>query len=210
MAITLKGHIYSMNRAFYHDVQVTHTPMFPFAQAASQEASRVSESGQWECAVALLTVAVQALDGTKLQHLRQRAACLAQLGLNKQAVSDLDRVILSHSQDSSEEAKVKAEDLCRRGQNLLTFSWDEVALNDFSQALELHAEQTLLCVEAGPGRHRLAELFLRFALQNYGEQQLDKAWRLTESGLRVDSNHAELRRLKARIKREVSGTCIVH
>ncbi|MCJ8741624.1 hypothetical protein PDJAM_G00072780 [Pangasius djambal] len=178
------------------------------AQAASQEASRVSESGQWERAVALLTVAVQALDGTKLQHLRQRAACLAQLGLNEQAVSDLDRVILSHSQDSSEEAK--AEDLCRRGRSLLTCSRDEVALNDFCQALELHTEQALVCVEAGPGRHRLAELFLRFALQNYGEQQLDKAWRLTESGLRVDSNHAELRRLKARIKREVSGACIVH
>lgn len=160
--------------------------------------------------MALLTVAVQALDGTKLQHLRQRAACLAQLGLNEQAVSDLDRVILSHSQDSSEEAKVKVEDMCRRGRSLLACSRDEVALNDFSQALELNAEQALLCVENGPGRRPLAELFLRFALQNYGEQHLDKAWYLTESGLKVDCNHAELRRLKARIKREVSGTCIVH
>lgn len=160
--------------------------------------------------MALLTVAVQALDGTKLQHLRQRAACLAQLGLNEQAVSDLDRVILQHSQDSSEEAKVKAEDLCRRGRSLLACSRDQMALNDFSQALELHTEQALLCVEAGPGRHHLAELFLRFALQNYREQQLDQAWRLTESGLTVDSSQAELRRLKARIKREVSGACIVH
>lgn len=160
--------------------------------------------------MALLTVAVQALDGTKPQYLRQRAACLAQLGLNEQAVSDLDRVIFKHSQDSSEEAMVKAEDLCRRGRSLLTCSRDEMAVNDFSQALELHAEQALLCVEAGPGRHHLAELFLRFALQNYGQQQLDKAWRLTVGGLRVDSNHAELRRLRARIKREVSGTCIVH
>ncbi|XP_027026144.2 uncharacterized protein ttc34 [Tachysurus fulvidraco] len=180
------------------------------AQAASQEASRVSESGLWERAVALLTVAVQALDGTKLQHLRQRAACLAQLGLHEQVVSDLNRVMLSHSQESSDEAKVKAEDLCRRARSLLMCSRDEEALSDFSQALELHVEQALLCVEAGPGRHGLAELFLRFALQNFGEQQLDKAWRFTESGLRVDSNHAELRRLKARIKREFSGTCIVH
>lgn len=160
--------------------------------------------------MALLTVAVQALDGTKLQHLRQRAACLAQLGLHEQVVSDLDRVMLSHSQDSSDETKVKAEDLCRRARSLLMCSRDEEALNDFSQALELHVEQALLCVEAGPGRHGLAELFLRFALQKFGEQQLDKAWRFTESGLRVDSNHAELRRLKARIKREFSGTCNVH
>ncbi|TSM04839.1 Tetratricopeptide repeat protein 34 [Bagarius yarrelli] len=177
------------------------------AQAASQEASKNSERGQWERAVALLTVAVQALNSTKLQHLRQRAACLAHLGLHEQAVSDLDRVILSHSSESSE---VKAEDLCRRGQSLLTCSQDEAALNDFSQALALHAEQAVLCVEAGPGKHGLAELFLRFALQKYGEQELDKAWHFTEGGLRVDSNHANLRRLKARIKREASGTCIVH
>ncbi|XP_072553272.1 tetratricopeptide repeat protein 34 [Salminus brasiliensis] len=180
------------------------------AQAASQEASSVSESGQWERALALLTVAVQAVGGTKLQHLRQRAACLAQLGLHERAVSDLDRVICCHSSDSSEEPAVWTEDLCRRGRSLLLCSRDEFALHDFSQALELHLEQTLLCVDAGPGRPQLAEVFLRFALQRYGEQQLDKAWCLTESGLKVDSSHTELRRLRARIKREVSSPCIVH
>ncbi|XP_062872103.1 tetratricopeptide repeat protein 34 [Trichomycterus rosablanca] len=180
------------------------------AQAASQEASGVSESGHWQHALALLTVAVQALGGTKLQHLRQRAACLAQLGLHERAVSDLDHVILCHNEGNKEEAKVRAEDLCRRGRSSLLCSRDKVAVEDFSLALELHTEQALMCVEAGPGRQHMAELFLRFALQNYGEKQLDKAWCLTESGLKVDSNHAELRRLKARINREVSGSCIVH
>uniref|UniRef100_W5L6U0 Tetratricopeptide repeat domain 34 n=1 Tax=Astyanax mexicanus TaxID=7994 RepID=W5L6U0_ASTMX len=180
------------------------------AQAASQEASSVSESGQWERVLALLTVAIQAAGGTKLQHLRQRAACLSQLGLHERAVSDLDRVICSHSSDSSEEPALWTEDLCRRGRSLLLCSREELALHDFSQALELHLEQALLCVDAGPGRPQVAEVFLRFALQRYGEQQLDKAWCLTESGLKVDSSHTELRRLRARIKRDVSSPCIVH
>ncbi|KAL6482865.1 hypothetical protein MHYP_G00077370 [Metynnis hypsauchen] len=180
------------------------------AQAASQEASGVSESGQWERALSLLTVAVQAVGGTKFQYLRQRAACLAHLGLHERAVSDLDQIIRSHSLDSSKEPAVLAEDLCRRGRSLLLCSRDELALHDFSQALELYPEQALLCVDAGPGRPRLAEVFLRFALQHYGEQQLDKAWYLIESGLKVDSSHTELRRLRARVKREVSGPCNVH
>ncbi|XP_026097484.1 tetratricopeptide repeat protein 34 [Carassius auratus] len=180
------------------------------AQAASQQASSISESGQWEQALALLTLAVRAVNEMKLQYLRQRAACLAHLGLHERAVSDLNKVIQGHSADGREEQRVWAEDHCRRGRSLLLCSHEESGLQDFSQALELHEEQALLCVEAGPGTQRLAEMFLRFALQNYGQQKLDKAWLLIETGLKVDSGHVELRRLRARLKREVSGPCIVH
>ncbi|XP_067303385.1 tetratricopeptide repeat protein 34 [Pseudorasbora parva] len=180
------------------------------AQVASQQASIVSESGQWEQALALLTLAVRAVSEMKLQYLRQRAACLAHLGLHDRAVSDLNKVIQGHNANGSEEPRVWAEDLCRRGRSLLMCSHEESGLQDISQALDLHEGQALLCVEAGLGTQRLAEKFLRFALQNYGEQKLDKAWLLTETGLKVDSDHVELRRLRARIKREVSGPCTVH
>ncbi|ROL46122.1 Tetratricopeptide repeat protein 34 [Anabarilius grahami] len=180
------------------------------AQAASQQASVVSEGGQWEDALALLTLAVRAVNEIKLQYLRQRAACLAHLGLHDRAVSDLSKVIQGHSADARGEPRVWAEDLCRRGRSLLLCSHEESGLQDISQALDLHEGQALLCVEAGLGTQRLAEKFLRFALQNYGEQKLDKAWLLTETGLKVDSGHIELRRLRARIKREVSGPCTVH
>ncbi|XP_057219213.1 tetratricopeptide repeat protein 34 isoform X2 [Triplophysa rosa] len=180
------------------------------AQVASQQASSVSQSGQWEHALALLTLAGRAVNDKKLRYLRQRAACLAHLGLHERAVSDLNKVIEGHSYDNGEEHLIRTEDLCRRGRSLLLCSREESGLQDFSQALDLHEQQALLCVEAGPGRQRLAELFLRFALQHFGEQQLDKAWLLTENGLKVESDHAELRRLKARIKREVSGPCTVH
>ncbi|XP_042607027.1 tetratricopeptide repeat protein 34 [Cyprinus carpio] len=180
------------------------------AQAASQQASSVSGSGQWEQALALLTLAVRAVSEMKLQYLRQRAACLAHLGLHERAVSDLNKVIQGHGADGREEKRVWAEDHCRRGRSLLLCSHEESGLQDFSRALDLHEEQALLCVEAGLGTQHLAEMFLRFALQNYGQQKLDIAWLLTETGLKVDSGHVELCRLRARIKREVSGPCIVH
>ncbi|XP_051947892.1 uncharacterized protein ttc34 isoform X2 [Xyrauchen texanus] len=180
------------------------------AQAASQQASSVSQSGQWEHALALLTLAVRAVNEVKLQYLRQRAACLAHLCLHERAVSDLNKVIHGHDVDSREEHRVWAEDLCCRGCSLLLCSREESGLQDFTKALDLHEEQALLCVEAGLGRERIAELFLHFALQQFGEQQLDKAWLLIETGLKVDCGHAELRRLRVRIKREVSGPCTVH
>ncbi|KAG9334238.1 hypothetical protein JZ751_008385 [Albula glossodonta] len=184
----------------------------PLAQAAAQEASYVSERGQWEPALALLTVAVRAVGEAKPQYLRQRAACLARLGIHDRAVSDLDRVVRGHGRSAGggEEPGVQAEDLCRRGRSLVLCSREEPALEDFARALELHPTQALHCVETGLGRSRLAECFLRGALQQYGEQRMSQAWRLAECGLRVDPGHAELRRLRARIKREFTGSCIMH
>lgn len=167
--------------------------------------------GQWDQAVTLLTVAVQAVGNHRLQYLRQRAACLAQLGLHERAIADLDKVIQRHSDSScSDDPQIWVEDLCRRGRSLVLCSREGAALEDFTQALELHKNRAIQCVEAGLGRLRVAECFLRGALQHYGEQQLDKAWTLIECGLVVDSENTELRRLRARVKREVASPCNVN
>lgn len=173
----------------------------------------MSSGGRWDRALSLLSVAVQAAGDHRLQYLRQRAACLAQLGLHERAVSDLDRVIKKHSGSQarcSDDPRVRAEDLCRRGRSMVLCSREAAALEDFCQALELHRKQALQCVEAGLGRLRLAECFLRGALQLYGEQQLSKAWTLIESGLLVDGENAELRRLRARVKREEASSCNIN
>ncbi|XP_035015625.2 tetratricopeptide repeat protein 34 [Hippoglossus stenolepis] len=182
------------------------------AQAAAQEASGVSSGGQWDQALTLLTVAVKAVGNHRLQYFRQRAACLAQLGLNERAIADLDIVIQKHggSNSSRSDDQVWAEDLCRRGRCLVLCSREGAALKDFTQALELHRDQAIHCVEAGLGRLRLAECFLRGALQHYGEQQLSKAWTLIECGLAMDSENPELRRLRAKVKREVASPCNVN
>ena len=101
-------------------------------QAAAQEASRLSSAGNWSSTLPLLTVAVQATSSTRrFQYLRQRAACLARLGLHERAVADLDGVIQNHADGSGapkaaeeekegeEERGSRAEDLCRRGRSLL-------------------------------------------------------------------------------------------
>lgn len=173
----------------------------------------MSSGGQWDQAVTLLTVAVQAVGNHRLQYLRQRAACLAQLGLHERAITDLDRVIQRHGgSDSScsDDPQVWVEDLCRRGRSLVLCSREGAALEDFSRALELHRTRAIQCVEAGLGRLCLAECFLQGALQHYGKQQLSKAWTLIECGLIVDSENTELRRLRARVKREVASPCNIN
>uniref|UniRef100_A0A3B5KZJ9 Uncharacterized protein n=1 Tax=Xiphophorus couchianus TaxID=32473 RepID=A0A3B5KZJ9_9TELE len=179
------------------------------AQAAALEAGILSSAGQWNQALALLTVAVQATGHRRLQYLRQRAACFAQLAFHERAVADLDGVIQKHA-SCSDDPRICVEDLCRRGHSLVLCSREGAALEDFTQALGLQREHALQCVEAGLGRQRLAECFMRAALQQYGEQQLDKAWTLIEGGLVVDSENAELRRLRARVKREVASPCNVN
>ncbi|KAL1021260.1 hypothetical protein UPYG_G00010860 [Umbra pygmaea] len=188
-------------------------PRRRMAQAAAEEADIVSVSSNWLQAVALLTVAVRAAGELRPHYLRQRAASLIQLDLHERAVADLDRLIQSHnnwSDAASGAPETLVQDLCQRGRSLMLCSREGQALEDFTRALELHRGKALQCVEATLGRSRLAECFLRMALQNYGEQQLRKVWRLTESGLMVDSENTELRRLRAKVKRENCGPCTVH
>lgn len=173
----------------------------------------MSSGGHWDQALTLLTVAVQVMGSHRLQYLRQRAACFAQLGLHERAIADLDRVIQKHggsNSSCSDDLQVWAEDLCRRGRSLVLCSREGAALEDFTRALELHRDQAIQCVEGGLGRLCLAECFLRGALQHYGEQQLSKAWTLIECGLIVDSENAELRRLRTKVKREVASPCNVN
>ncbi|CAL8251368.1 unnamed protein product [Arctogadus glacialis] len=199
-------------------------------QAAAQEAGRLSSAGSWSSTLPLLTVAVQAAAAAsprRLQYLRQRAACLARLGLHERAVADLDGVIRNHAdgsgapkaveavaaegegEEGEEERGARAEDLCRRGRSLLLSRREGPALDDFSRALELHRARALRCAEAGVGRGPLGECFLQGALRCYREQRLGEAWRLVEDGLVLDGDNAGLRRLRARVKREAGGPCNV-
>uniref|UniRef100_A0A3Q4GBD3 Tetratricopeptide repeat protein 34-like n=1 Tax=Neolamprologus brichardi TaxID=32507 RepID=A0A3Q4GBD3_NEOBR len=183
------------------------------AQEAAQEANSVSSCGQWKQALTLLTVAVQSEGSQRMEYLHQRAVCLTQLGLHERAISDLDRVIQKHDvpdYSCSDHPQVRVEDLCLRGRSLVLCSKEGPALEDFIRALELNREQAIKCVEAGLGKLPLAECFLRGALQHYGEQHLSKAWTLIECGLLLDSENTELRRLRAKVKREVANPCNVN
>ncbi|XP_077585865.1 tetratricopeptide repeat protein 34 [Stigmatopora nigra] len=183
------------------------------AKAAAEDASNMSTDGNWNRALPLLTVAVQATDQYNLQYLRQRAACLARLGLHERTIADLDRVIQKHDGSNtscSDNSRVWAEELCTRGCSLVLCSREGPALEDYSRALQLHKERAIQCVDEGLGRLRMAECFLKGALQHYGEQKLSKAWEFIECGLVVDGNNADLRRLRAKVKREIASPCNVN
>lgn len=106
-----------------------------------------------------------------------------------------------------DELGVWVDDLCQRGSSLVFCSREPAALEDFSRALEAHRNRALRCIDAGLGRARLAECYLRGALQHYREQQLGKAWTFVECGLLVDSENVELRRLRSKVKREAAASC---
>ncbi|XP_077460287.1 uncharacterized protein ttc34 [Stigmatopora argus] len=183
------------------------------AKAAAEDASNMSTDGNWNRALPLLTVAVQATDKYNLQYLRQRAACLARLGLHERTIADLDRVIQKHDGSNtscSDDSQVWAEELCTRGCSLVLCSREGPALEDYSRALQLHKERAIQCVDEGLGRLRLTDCFLKGALQHYGEQNLSKAWAFIECGLVVDGNNADLRRLRAKVKREIASPCNVN
>lgn len=135
------------------------------------------------------------------------------MGSHELAVADLDAVIQSHGESPppcSDELGVWVEDLCQRGSSLVFCSREPAALEDFSRALEAHKNRAMRCIDAGLGRVRLAECFLRGALRHYGEQQLQKTWTFLECGLWVDSENVELRRLRSKVKREAASPCSVN
>lgn len=157
---------------------------------------------------------MQAAGSNRLRYLRKRAACLAQGGSHELAVADLDAVLQSRGGSPpppcSEELGAWVEDLCRRGSSLVFCSREPAALEDFSRALEAHRNRAIRCIDASLGRERLAECFLRGALQHYGAQQLSKTWTLVECGLLVDNENVELRRLRSKVKREAATSCSVN
>uniref|UniRef100_A0A8C9RPI2 Tetratricopeptide repeat domain 34 n=1 Tax=Scleropages formosus TaxID=113540 RepID=A0A8C9RPI2_SCLFO len=177
----------------------------PLAQAAAHEGGYFSLLGQWEQALALMTVAVRAGGEGRPLYWRQRAACLARLGQHRRAAADLDQVV-----PEDKDPEVLAEDLCHRGRSLILSSREDAGLEDFVRALDTHPSRARRCVEDGLGVATLADRFLRAALRQVEEQRLAQAWRLTETGLKLDGSHGELRRLRSRIKRESASSCIVH
>ncbi|KPP64988.1 Tetratricopeptide repeat protein 34-like [Scleropages formosus] len=163
----------------------------------AHEGGYFSLLGQWEQALALMTVAVRAGGEGRPLYWRQRAACLARLGQHRRAAADLDQVV-----PEDKDPEVLAEDLCHRGRSLILSSREDAGLEDFVRALDTHPSRARRCVEVGLGVATLADRFLRAALR--------QAWRLTETGLKLDGSHGELRRLRSRIKRESASSCIVH
>ncbi|XP_078095863.1 tetratricopeptide repeat protein 34 [Mustelus asterias] len=175
------------------------------AQVASQEASTLTKGNQLEKALKYYTLAVLA-NKNKAKYVRSRAICLTRLKQYERALKDLHEIIKRNTSRNSPEL---VEDYCSAGHILFLILKDEEACNSYIKALQLDQSVALSNISSRPGRLSLSQHFQRIGLRYFEQQRYEEAWNLAEYGLIIDESNAELKKLKARIKREASG-CVVH
>ncbi|XP_067872862.1 tetratricopeptide repeat protein 34 [Heterodontus francisci] len=180
-------------------------PRHHVAQVASQEASTLAKGNQLEKALRYYTLAVLA-SKNKAKYVRARAVCLTRLKQYERALKDLREVIKRSTSSNSPEL---VEDYCSTGHIQLLILKDEEACKDYIKALQLDQSVALTNISSRPGRLSLSQHFQRIVLRYFEQQLYEEAWHLAEYGLIIDESNTELKKLRARIKRDASG-CVVH
>ncbi|GCB65451.1 hypothetical protein scyTo_0009960 [Scyliorhinus torazame] len=175
------------------------------AQVASQEASTLTKGNQLEKALRYYTLSVLA-SKNKAKYVRPRAMCLTRLKQYERALKDLHEIIKRNTSSNSPEL---VEDYCSAGHIHFLILKDEEACNNYIKALQLDQSAALANISSRPGRLSLSQHFQRIALHSFEQQLYEEAWNLAEYGLIIDESNTDLKKLKARIKREASG-CVVH
>lgn len=174
-------------------------------QIAGQEGNSLILQSHHEKALEYFSLAIIASNNNP-KYLRLRASCLTCLGDYKGAVSDMDRSIQRHS---ANDLRTQVEDFCFKGRVLLLDGEEEASCRQYVKAVSLDSTFALAAISDSPGKTRLAQTFSHTAHKYFEQKLFEESWKLTECGLIIDENSQELRKLKARIKREASG-CIVH
>ncbi|XP_066463484.1 tetratricopeptide repeat protein 34 [Eleutherodactylus coqui] len=175
------------------------------SQVAGQEGLAFTKENDHDKALNYFTLAIIASNNNP-KYLRQRASCLLHRGDYQSAVTDMDKAIQRHS---ANDLRTQVEDLCCKGYILLLQGEDEAACKQYIKALSLHTSLTLSAISNKPGKSRLVEIFCHVSQKYYEQKLLEESWEVTESGLLIDETNQEMKKLKAKIKREASG-CIVH
>ncbi|KAM4650418.1 tetratricopeptide repeat protein 34 [Discoglossus pictus] len=175
------------------------------SQVSAQEGISLTKENQHEKAISYFSLAIIASNNNP-KYLRQRATCSSHLKDYTNAIKDMDKAIQRHG---SNDTKAQVEDYCCMGHLLLLTSEEEAAVRQYMKALNLEQAMALACINSMPGKIKLAQVFSHIA-HKYSEQHLyEESWKMTNCGLLIDETNHELKKLKARIKREASG-CSVH
>ncbi|KAM4702637.1 tetratricopeptide repeat protein 34 [Rhinophrynus dorsalis] len=175
------------------------------SQIAGQEGNSMIQENQHEKALHYFSLAVIASNNNP-KYLRQRAMCHSHLKDFKNALSDMDKSIQRHG---SNDLKMQVEDYCSKGYILLLTCEEEAAIRQYMKALSMEHAIALASISHMPGRVKLAQIFSQIAYKYFEQHSFEESWKITESGLLIDENNHELKKLKTRIKREASG-CSVH
>ncbi|XP_030078011.1 tetratricopeptide repeat protein 34 [Microcaecilia unicolor] len=175
------------------------------SQVASQEGNDLSKRRQPEKALNYYSLAVLASNNNP-RFLRQRAVCLSHLQEYSRALKDLDKAIQRHG---SSDLRTQVEDYCSKGYLLLAMTEEEAAVRQYIKALRLEPSMALASIRNRPGKISLGQNFYQIAQGYLEHHRYEDAWNVTDYGLVIDENSNELKKLKAKIRREASG-CIVH
>ncbi|XP_036599166.1 tetratricopeptide repeat protein 34 [Trichosurus vulpecula] len=176
------------------------------SQAAAEEGSALEKHQCPEKALGYYTLAVLASNGNP-RHLRLRASCLFHLQDFSGALRDLDKVIQKHT---ANDLQMQVEDFCSRGRLFLGLSDEASAVEEFIRAFHLSPSLALRSVSAQPGTKALAKMFHLAGQHCLEEQRYEDSWKVVEYGLLLDENSSDLKKLRGRIKREVSWGCRIH
>ncbi|XP_074874080.1 tetratricopeptide repeat protein 34 [Carettochelys insculpta] len=175
------------------------------AQVAAQEGNALMKDCHYAKALRYYSLAVLT-SSNKPRYLRLRAACLNHLKEYGKALTDVEQVIQKHG---SHGLRTQIEDHCSKGHILLSLAEAEAAVKQYIKALQLEQSLALCSITSGPGREILAQTFHQIAQHYFEIPRYEEAWKTVDYGLIIDKNNNELKKLKARIKREASG-CSVH
>ncbi|XP_074048506.1 tetratricopeptide repeat protein 34 [Macrotis lagotis] len=175
------------------------------SQAAAEEGN-ILERGQCpEKALGYYTLAILASNGNP-RYLRLRASCLSHLQDFTRAIRDLDKVIQKHS---ASDLQTQVGDFCSRGRLFLGLSDEASAVEEFIRAFQLSPSLALHNVSAQPGPKPLAQMFHLAGQHCLEEQRYEDSWKVVEYGLLLDENSSDLKKLRRRIKKEVSSGCSI-
>ncbi|XP_074162587.1 tetratricopeptide repeat protein 34 [Sminthopsis crassicaudata] len=176
------------------------------SQAAAEEGNALGKDQCPEKALGYYTLAVLASNGNP-RYLRLRAACLSHLQDFSRALRDLDKVIQKHT---ASDLQTQVEDFCSRGQMFLGLRDEASAVEEFIRAFQLSPSLALRSVSAQPGPKHLAQMFHVAGQHCLEEQRYEDSWKVIEYGLLLDENSSDLKKLRGRLKREISWGCSIH
>ncbi|XP_070561397.1 uncharacterized protein [Ptychodera flava] len=170
---------------------------------SSDQAETLTRHNKHKEALNFYSLAVMASDGERTDLLRKRAKCLTRLEEYDRAESDLTEVL------KLEKNSPLASDFCARGHVYLLHEKEHRACNDYIRALNTNSSVALSLITSKPGRANLARVFLGYARYTYDKKKLTEASMICEFGLKIDEKHSELKRLKARINKQLGSSCSV-
>ncbi|XP_039251271.2 uncharacterized protein LOC120328794 isoform X3 [Styela clava] len=172
------------------------------AEEALSIANSLSANENYSKAIDYYGLSLYASGDKRAEKLRMRAKCFTKIREIRHAIEDITTVIKESSRN------IKAGDYCTRAHIYLLDNKEREACLDYMKALKIDRDEACLQIHSRPGRSALARVFYRQALDEYGHHHYQDSYDLCENGLLIEDNNIDLRKLRARSKREISSCTI--